>query len=921
MMNDPRIVYLRAELFRRFAEALRARQPIPAGGIEEVVDGSPFPFSEIERHQIIRKFESTFEVSQGMGTAVLADHRPWLAKRAPNTEFYYWNRLQSYYLDGGNLHPAVVSTLDQVTDEILDYCGDPRAEGHWRRRGMVIGHVQSGKTTNYSALITKAADTEYKIIILLAGMTNSLRAQTQERIDETFIGKKSLFQAAFEETLSLADFGDGPKRFPAYGTSRDRDFKKENSDYGVTISALKEPIIFVMKKNVSTLENLSAWLDSQMHGAKINHPLLLIDDEADNASINTTKDAGKVTAINGAIRGILQKFNRSTYIGYTATPFANIFIDPSTESEMFGDDLFPEHFIKALDAPTNYVGAHRVFGDGDLAETMVRVVDDYQDALPLKHKNGDPLTALPETLLKAIRVFFLARAIRVLRGDGKKHCSMMINVSRFNAMQEQVLGLVYAYSERLKKAIRVNAGLGKRALDDPDIAALAETFGEEYPSLECNFDDVLKVFTDASRPIETRTVNMKGGALDYSANKDTGLHIIAIGGLALSRGLTLEGLCVSYILRNTAASDTLMQMARWFGYRPEFEDLCRLYLPRQSLEHYDYIADAIEELRSEVKRMRARNETPKQFGLKVRRSETGIAVTAGNKMRASEKREFAADLSGKHIEGHTLKDDAATNKRHLDTVVNFIEELGHPIDATEDPDPEIAGQRAKHLTWKGVSGRAVTELLEAFDFPIKQTVLGQIEGRRSLAIDYLSDRIDGELKEWDVVVPLLDAQRLSRPENPRYALCGEDRAIRTRPYPTDSERDLTLYRPYGLRNRIADPKDASLLLTKEQVSAAETAKGENTHLKGDRAFCLERDRPLLLIHLFRAGVERGPGEHADGTLRGEVSVSLSFCLPGTQKTVQAKTYHVNKVWLKSMAEDLDEARDDDEEALSGGNDD
>lgn len=177
-----------------------------------------------------------------------------------------------------------------------------------------------------------------------------------------------------------------------------------------------------------------------VRNGEVRYYLLLIDDEADNASINTAKDPKLTTAINGIIRQILARFPRSAYVGYTATPFANIFIDPDSPEEMENDDLFPSNFIKALDPPSNYVGSHRVFREGgDLRKTMVRTVDDYHALLPLKHKSGDPVVDLPETLKDAVRVFCLTRAIRVLQDRGNAHCSMMINVSRFNAIQAQVL--------------------------------------------------------------------------------------------------------------------------------------------------------------------------------------------------------------------------------------------------------------------------------------------------------------------------------------------------------------------------------------------------------------------------------------------------------------------------------------------------
>ena len=246
----------------------------------------------------------------------------------------------------------------------------------------------------------------------------------------------------------------------------------------MTLSALNEPIIFITKKNKSTLENLGDWLEQQQRGARIREPLLLIDDEADNASVNTSAKPHHVTAINRAIRRVLGQFERSTYIGYTATPFANIFIDPGSEQEMLADDLFPTHFIKALDPPSNYVGASRMFAPhGDLSTLSVRVVDDHQDILPLKHKKDITLRVLPESLRHAVRVFVLARALRVRAGQAKQHCSMMINVSRFNDVQDRVAGLVYEYLEALKNAIAVNGGIGRPGLSDPEIGLSSNECG------------------------------------------------------------------------------------------------------------------------------------------------------------------------------------------------------------------------------------------------------------------------------------------------------------------------------------------------------------------------------------------------------------------------------------------------------------
>ena len=154
-------------------------------------------------------------------------------------------------------------------------------------------------------------------------------------------------------------------RRPVTFTNTIRDFNKATATgVGIPLQNLTEPAVFVIKKNSSTLKNLLEWLrehSARGGGESIDEPMLLIDDEADNASINIRHGAGEVSRINGQIRDLLRMFDRSCYVGYTATPFANIFIDPDTDDQMRGEDLFPRSFIVSLDPPSNYFGATTVF--------------------------------------------------------------------------------------------------------------------------------------------------------------------------------------------------------------------------------------------------------------------------------------------------------------------------------------------------------------------------------------------------------------------------------------------------------------------------------------------------------------------------------------------------------------------------------
>ena len=367
-----------------FRRKLSRLPEVTSDDIREAIDDGPFgTLTAQERIRVRSILESSFNITQSSGHSIRSDYAPWLQERRSAIDFYYWQRLRDYLVGEEVLPPNVLSRLDSLSEEILDYCGNPDDEGAWSRRGMIMGHVQSGKTTNYTALICKAADAGYKIIILLAGLTNALRAQTQQRLDETFIGRKSVFRPnILDEGLNILNYAT-KRRTPFFGTTRDRDFNRAIAqNYGVTLASTNEPTIFITKKHKGTLENLRDWIRDQNQAERAPEPLLLIDDEADNASINTSKDPTRSTAINTVIREILQLFDRSSYVGYTATPFANIFIDPGSDDEMLGDELFPRNFIKALDPPTNYVGARRLFDeDGDLRHAMIREIDDYTESL------------------------------------------------------------------------------------------------------------------------------------------------------------------------------------------------------------------------------------------------------------------------------------------------------------------------------------------------------------------------------------------------------------------------------------------------------------------------------------------------------------------------------------------------------------
>ena len=592
--------------------------------------------TEDDAERLAKLFEERVSITQHLGSILIErDHQPWLDTARARIDPYYWSRYRQHLIQEG-FPTAAVTTLDEVTERVLGLMQDPLRDESWDRRGMVVGHVQSGKTANYAGLICKAADAGYKLIVVIAGVHNNLRSQTQRRIDEGFVGRDSARLLSRQDDMFVGVGRFDHTRRPVTFTNTIRDFNKTTATgVGIPLQNLTEPAVFVIKKNSSTLKNLLEWLrehSARGGGESINEPMLLIDDEADNASINIRHGAGEVSRINGQIRQLLHMFDRSCYVGYTATPFANIFIDPDTDDQMRGEDLFPRSFIVSLDPPSNYFGATEVFLED--AGQYMRHIEDNDGQLPIRHQKDIVLSSIPPSLTDAVRTFILGRAIRLARRHERQHCSMLVNASRFMNVQRQLRNEIHAQLDGIQRSIRVNGALPPgTALLDPEINALHTVWEREFRDTEFDWAGVQSRLHEAASPIRVVEVNSQSpGTLDYSGNRQDGLNVIAVGGFSLSRGLTLEGLMVSYFLRNSMMYDTLMQMGRWFGYRPEYQDLCRIWMPEAAQGWYEHIAESIEELRGEFRSMEASKATPEEFGLKVRSHPDTLIVTARNKM-------------------------------------------------------------------------------------------------------------------------------------------------------------------------------------------------------------------------------------------------------------------------------------------------
>lgn len=366
-----------------------------------------YPITDIEFAEIKRKLKAKVVVQMDLGIAIIDNkrlHQSWLPARRADLDFFFWKRYKAYLEEIKGWNSRVTGSLDRVSDEIVDLLGDPKSDEPFQRRGLVLGDVQSGKTANYTAICNKAADTGYNVIIILAGTMENLRQQTQERLDAEFSGRKSEYLLDPKRDIENIPVGVGKygqdKRIESF-TSVIKDFDKNIlRQLSLSLQSVNTTVVFVVKKNKSILNNLIRWLKSNNADARgaINKSLLLIDDEADNASVNTNDPEKDPTAINKAIRELLKIFRQASYLGITATPYANIFINPESEDEMRGDDLFPRDFIYALSPPTDYIGAEDIFGGDE--ENPAKYKDVLEAIYPIEMTLFSHSTIVKNTLCR-----------------------------------------------------------------------------------------------------------------------------------------------------------------------------------------------------------------------------------------------------------------------------------------------------------------------------------------------------------------------------------------------------------------------------------------------------------------------------------------------------------------------------------------
>ncbi|MFD0306290.1 Z1 domain-containing protein [Streptomyces sp. NPDC127119] len=570
-------------------------------------------------------------------TIITREFTPWYTPERAEARSFYW-RAYERKLRAKGWSPEAVAGLDEASHAVVERLADPEQTAARQAKGLVVGYVQSGKTANFTGVAAKAVDAGYRLVIILGGTLNMLRAQTQRRLDMELIGQENILRGADpddvdslvgvdyvgddEEWPEFVRHGGRPSTRGAFDierlTTRDNDYKSLAQGIRALEFEKREPTrplhdpsnlhhaaarVMVVKKNKSVLEKLVKDL-KQIHGILGELPALIVDDESDQASVNTSNpkkwEQGRTerTAINKLISQLLGLLPRAQYVGYTATPFANVFVDPSD-----GDDIFPSDFLISLPRPAGYMGVQDFH---DLDSAVPHEERTYTDSQEKAHVRG-VYDSTGDRLQEAMDAFVLSGALKLYRAahgvpEGPfRHHTMLVHESvkkddhadlalRINSMWHEAGYASTAGHTRLA------------ALWESDHAKVSEARAAGLPSpasyeeLRPHVSRARQLIGSGSRPV----IVVNGDSdryfdqLDLDFDRTPNVWKILVGGTKLSRGFTVEGLTVTYYRRTTQQADTLMQMGRWFGFRPGYRDLVRLYIGREEAYGRSETADLYE---------------------------------------------------------------------------------------------------------------------------------------------------------------------------------------------------------------------------------------------------------------------------------------------------------------------------------------
>ncbi len=721
----------------------------------------------------------------------------------------------------------MLRSLDFSSTSVVAQLAPPRSESSYRVKGLVLGYIQSGKTANFSAVIAKAIDAGYRLVIVLSGLHNNLRLQTQERLSEELVRPN---ESACTTLTSVDAKGDFEKRQKVTAN------RALGTKDGFTL--------VVLKKNTYVLRNFISWLSEATQDVIQSCPTLIIDDESDQGSVNTKKPEEEPSAINEKIRAICEKFRVASYVGYTATPFANVLIDASV-----GSDLFPRDFIVSLEKPPTYFGPEELFGrdavNGLPPEPgipIIRNVPEHESSTvaPTKkaalQSRSDSELLVP-SLIEAIDSFILASAARASRGQWKQHATMLLHTSHLIDYQQRMKKVLDDYLFELKANIDENVpGLKDRleTLWINDFVKVSNLFtGAPIPSFDNVFKDVLKLIPKIELILENSSSEER-----LSFRGSDPLKAIVIGGNTLSRGLTLEGLTTSYFVRNSKGYDTLLQMGRWFGFRPGYVDLTRIYVTPELKSKFFHLAIVEQEVRDEIKIMAANQERPIDVGLRIRKHPS-MSVTSSYKMRNA--REAGLTYSGTKLQARYVqfanKKLLAANSKAVDQLVQELEKHGIQAGKSGFKDYEHS------ILFRKCQPEFILRFIERYNFSPANTKFSS----QSL-ISYLTDQTaQGELDDWSVaIIGIKSGKEVLIAD--KYKVNASERSVIKESYASEFEDSVQL--------RALTPPDDELIdlqdLFKPNIKTISEAFPRKTESAQESVLARTQIRPsdrgLLLIY-------------------------------------------------------------------------
>ncbi len=596
-------------------------------------------------------------------------------------------------------------TLKHLSGE--NYNGEPT-------KGLVVGNVQSGKTAHMAGLIAMAADNGWNFFVILTGTIEALRKQTQERLIKDLSGPN--------QSLSFNEIDHPNPLTNLYGSSLNQ---LELMD-----SSLKR-YITVCLKHKTHLDNLINWLNKGEANAK-NLKVLVIDDEADQASLNTkSKDFTSTNEnisilVNGFAR---KKSNKRTrpkvqamnYLCYTATPYGNLLNESSRES------LYPKDFAYSLVPSPKYIGLKQFFSNsGDFERDnkvldIIRLISEEELTVVSEIEADQPYIEIPKTLQDSICWFLCSVAALRFRRKNKKNIksfTMLIHTSVRQNSHEKIGNAIEKWLNMHMKNMDAFVELCRdvytketQHFKKQDFLNVMDNY-EDYAKVDdyVNFDDFSSELIDLIQTntdrivLDDNNVRLKYGKgilLCTDNSKNNGLnssneHIrliypkdddktesntlayIVIGGNTLSRGLTLEGLVSSYFGRTVRQGDSLLQMARWFGFKIGYELYPRVWMSEDTLKKYKYISDVNEELFEILVELTKSNFKPTDNPVKFLNTpkRTWLNLTSQNKQQNAETVEW--DFCGKHSQTIIFesKEDVIRNNNKL--IQSLFSNLGTP---------------------------------------------------------------------------------------------------------------------------------------------------------------------------------------------------------------------------------------------------